>query len=72
MRQLASVSSAIAPVRRAVVNSLVAFLGWLWGEEPGAYHPEAHYMRGPGPAWRAKHLQGEILDRAQSASFNRL
>jgi hypothetical protein len=19
------------------------------------YHPERHYMRGPGPAWRAKH-----------------
>jgi hypothetical protein len=21
------------------------------------YHPERHYMRGPGPAWRAKHDQ---------------
>jgi hypothetical protein len=21
------------------------------------YHPEAHYMRGHGPKWRAKHLQ---------------
>ena len=20
------------------------------------YRPEVHYMRGPGPAWRAKHL----------------
>jgi hypothetical protein len=20
-----------------------------------AYRPELHYMRGPGPAWRAKH-----------------
>ena len=20
-----------------------------------AYHPERHYMRGPGPKWRAKH-----------------
>jgi hypothetical protein len=19
------------------------------------YHPEQHYMRGPGPKWRAKH-----------------
>lgn len=19
------------------------------------YHPERHYMRGPGPKWRAKH-----------------
>jgi hypothetical protein len=21
----------------------------------GGYHPERHYMRGPGPAWHAKH-----------------
>ena len=21
------------------------------------YRPEAHYMRGPGPKWRAKHAQ---------------
>ena len=21
------------------------------------YRPELHYMRGPGPAWRAKHLK---------------
>jgi len=21
----------------------------------GAYHPERHYMRGPGPKWRPKH-----------------
>jgi hypothetical protein len=24
------------------------------------YRPEAHYMRGPGPAWRAKHEQGAV------------
>ena len=22
------------------------------------YRPELHYMRGPGPAWRAKHAPG--------------
>jgi hypothetical protein len=22
------------------------------------YHPEAHYMRGPGPKWREKHAAG--------------
>jgi hypothetical protein len=21
-----------------------------------SYHPELHYMRGPGPKWRAKHV----------------
>ncbi|HXW27001.1 MAG TPA: hypothetical protein VEK73_19820, partial [Xanthobacteraceae bacterium] len=24
-------------------------------ERTPAYRPEAHYMRGPGPKWRAKH-----------------
>jgi hypothetical protein len=22
------------------------------------YHPELHYMRGPGPKWREKHAHG--------------
>jgi hypothetical protein len=25
---------------------------------PRAYHPEAYYMRGPGPRWREKHARG--------------
>ena len=24
-------------------------------EGPAKYHPEQHYMRGPGPKWREKH-----------------
>lgn len=35
------------------------FFGALWRELSrdvvGPYRPELHYMRGPGPAWRAKH-----------------
>jgi hypothetical protein len=30
----------------------------LWripGEAGGAYRPDLHYMRGPGPKWHAKH-----------------
>jgi hypothetical protein len=23
----------------------------------GTYHPERHYMRGPGPKWRKKHAK---------------
>ncbi len=26
------------------------------------YRPEAHYMRGPGPKWRAKHAQVATRD----------
>ncbi len=25
------------------------------GESGGAYRPDLHYMRGPGPKWHAKH-----------------
>jgi len=25
------------------------------------YRPEQHYMRGPGPAWRAKHIPSSHL-----------
>jgi hypothetical protein len=25
------------------------------------YRPELHYMRGPGPAWRAKHMASAQL-----------
>jgi len=28
-----------------------------------AYHPEKHYMRGPGPKWREKHGTVQLLAR---------
>jgi hypothetical protein len=27
----------------------------------GMYHPEAYYMRGPGPRWHEKHAQGRDI-----------
>jgi hypothetical protein len=39
---------------------LLADIGAFWRQffnrafDP--YRPELHYMRGPGPAWRAKHV----------------
>jgi hypothetical protein len=29
----------------------------LTGDQADGYRPEAHYMRGPGPKWRAKRAQ---------------
>ena len=38
---------------------LVRFLSGLWQSLQkrlvSPYHPERHYMRGPGPKWHAKH-----------------
>ena len=27
-----------------------------------SYHPERHYMRGPGPKWHAKHSRQEAVN----------
>jgi hypothetical protein len=32
------------------------------------YRPELHYMRGPGPAWRAKHTATSRLHSARPLS----
>jgi hypothetical protein len=29
----------------------------VMGEQADSYRPEAHYLRGPGPKWRAKRAQ---------------
>jgi hypothetical protein len=49
-----------------VIHSLVK-------DQLSSYRPELHYMRGPGPKWRAKHrpwlrLDSEAVPRARSPS----
>ena len=34
---------------------IVATLMQMAHDLMSPYHPERHYMRGPGPAWRKKH-----------------
>jgi hypothetical protein len=52
MRRLAY---TLAVLLRAAAGALLKFLSRLGNEPVRAYRPEAHYMRGPGTAWRAKH-----------------
>ncbi|MGY4473215.1 hypothetical protein [Bradyrhizobium sp. USDA 3364] len=53
-------TSFIAALLHRAAEGLLKFLAWI-GEEPiSSYRPEAHYMRGPGPAWRAKHQPGQV------------
>ena len=35
---------------------LLAFWRQFVAKAFNPYRPELHYMRGPGPAWRAKHM----------------
>ena len=55
---LAMSGSAIALLPRPFVLFRSFFTGF-WREVARdavrPYRPELHYMRGPGPAWRAKH-----------------
>jgi hypothetical protein len=52
--------SAIALLPRPF-TMISDFFGGFWRELTRdmvrPYRPELHYMRGPGPAWRAKHGQ---------------
>jgi hypothetical protein len=41
---------------RGAVVSLLKSLGQNFAGPVGKYRPEQHYMRGPGPKWREKHL----------------
>lgn len=56
------ISDMLQPSSKTFTSRLLHALNRLltmFGNEPvRAYHPEAHYMRGPGPAWRAKHGEG--------------
>jgi hypothetical protein len=44
--------------------SLRAAVADLWrvvsGDLFDTYHPERHYMRGPGPKWHAKHVRQDV------------
>jgi hypothetical protein len=44
-------------------SNLLAGAGDFWRERMNwltdPYHPERHYMRGPGPKWRAKHPEAD-------------
>jgi hypothetical protein len=50
------------PAANRAANPLAEFKAfWLafFARAFDPYRPELHYMRGPGPAWRAKHAQSD-------------
>ena len=49
------VSEILVKLGRTVRASVVRFWTGLISDRPDHYHPERHYMRGPGPKWRQKH-----------------
>ncbi|MBR1123117.1 hypothetical protein JQ628_16440 [Bradyrhizobium lablabi] len=60
------------PLTRKALSIAASAMAWLVRAAIGpdkAYHPEQHYMRGPGPKWREKHLLNSGADRS---SLNQL
>jgi hypothetical protein len=62
MPRHSSTASVLGSLLRSAVGALVTFLGPSWDGPVKKYRPEDHYMRGPGPKWREKH----VLDRASA------
>ncbi|MEJ0077960.1 MAG: hypothetical protein WDO17_21490 [Alphaproteobacteria bacterium] len=48
-RKNPTIGKAVADLWRTVTTDLF-----------DTYHPERHYMRGPGPKWHAKHGQPRV------------
>jgi hypothetical protein len=42
--------------RSTALTEIRAFWRQFLARAFNPYRPELHYMRGPGPAWRAKHM----------------
>ena len=57
------VMSVPGPVFRSFGKTIVAVFTSLLEDVLGAYRPERHYMRGPGPKWREKHAVGPAAPR---------
>jgi hypothetical protein len=62
MPRILQIASSFVALVRNVFGALATFLSSSWDGPVGKYRPEDHYMRGPGPKWRAKHF----VDRASA------
>jgi hypothetical protein len=56
---------------RNPVSRFERAIGDLWravaGDLLNTYHPERHYMRGPGPKWRAKHALEQKIGNVRNS-----
>src|SRR5256714_9233424 len=50
-----SAKSGFARKTAEIVSDIASIVHNLFMDVRDSYRPELHYMRGPGPKWRAKH-----------------
>lgn len=55
----------LALLTRHAPEALMTFLFPAWYGPSARYRPENHYMRGPGPKWRAKYLAEPVASSQQ-------
>ena len=63
MAILSRLAADIGSLSGKAITALLQFLFPSWYEADRKYWPEQHYMRGPGPKWRAKHLSNGASSR---------
>ncbi|WP_245328937.1 hypothetical protein [Bradyrhizobium centrolobii] len=54
-------AAKLTSLTRHALEALLTFLFPGWYGPSAKYRPENHYMRGPGPKWRAKYLAEQAL-----------
>ena len=55
MIETTSISALAGAGHSGLFTGIKAFWSRFFTTAFNPYRPELHYMRGPGPAWRAKH-----------------
>ena len=63
MAALSRLAAGAGSLSRKATSTFLQFLFPSWYEADKKYWPEKHYMRGPGPKWRAKHLSNGASSR---------
>ena len=58
VQRLSALAFALSSVAAGAWTSLANSFRVRIAGDARSYRPERHYMRGPGPQWRAKHLLG--------------
>ena len=61
MRQLSFTGFVLISALRSAVSSVVALFDPSWNGTVKKYCPEDHYMRGPGPKWRARRALSHVV-----------
>jgi hypothetical protein len=67
-RAIAPASARWSGKTAAIISEFASIAHNLVADVRDSYRPELHYMRGPGPKWRAKQLSPVYIRRPDAAN----